>query len=147
MSRNKFVKVHSFSGATTEDMESYLIPLINRTPGNISLHVGTNNLAIDTSEVIVKELLRLVNMITSKGIQCSLSELIIRNDTLWHKGIKVNQLLNNKVTEGMNIIRNENTTVNHLNRSKLHLNHRGLGALAHNIIKFIRDLKFSKPQV
>ena len=37
MSRNKFVKVHSFSGATTKDMESYLIPLINRMPGNISL--------------------------------------------------------------------------------------------------------------
>ena len=85
-----------------------------------------------------------MNMITSKGIQCSVSELIIRDDTLWHKGIKVNQLLNNKVTEGMNIVRNENITVNHLNRSKLHLNRR---VLAHNIIKFIKDLKFNKPQV
>ena len=85
-------------------------------------------------------------MITSKGIKCSLSELIIRDDTLSHKGIKVNQLLNNKVTEGMNIIRNENITVNHLNRSKLHLNHRGVGVLAHNIIKFIKDLKFRSPR-
>ena len=56
-------------------------------------------------------------------------------------------VLNNKVTEGMNIVRNENITVNHLNRSKLHLNRRGVGALAHNIIKFIKDLMFSKPQV
>ena len=143
MSRNKSVKVHSFSGATTEDMESYLIPLINKKPDHILLHVGTNNLATDTPEVIVEKLLRLVNMITSKGIQCSVSELIIRDDTLWHKGIKVNQLLNNKVTEGMNIVRNENITVNHLNRSKLHLNRRGVGALAHNIIKFIKDLKFN----
>ena len=147
MSRNKSVKVHSFSGATTEDMESYLIPLINKKPDHILLHVGTNNLATDTPEVIVEKLLRLVNMITSKGIQCSVFELIIKDDTLWHKGIKVNQLLNNKVTEGMNIIRNENITVNHLNRSKLHLNRRGVGALAHNIIKFIKDLKFNKPQV
>ena len=99
--------------------------------------MGTNNLAIDTPEVIVEKVLRLVNMITSKGIQCSVSELIIRDDTLWHKGINVNQLLNNKVTEGMNIVRNENITVNHLNRSKLHLNRRSVGALAHNIIKFI----------
>ena len=147
MSRNKSVKVHSFSGATTEDMETYLIPLINKKPDHILLHVGTNNLAIDTLEVIVEKLFRLLTMITSKGIQCSVSQLIIRDDTLWHKGIKVNQLLNNKVIEGMNIVRNENITVNHLNRSKLHLNRRGVGALAHNIIKFIKDLKFSKPRV
>ena len=147
MSRNKSVKVHSFSRATTEDMESYLIPLINQKADHILLHVGTNNLAIDTPEVIVEKLFRLVNMITSKGIQCSVSQLIIRDDTLWHKGIKVNQLLNNKVTEGMNIVRNENITVNHLNRSKLHLNLRVVGALAHNIIKFMKDLKVSKPQV
>ena len=30
MSRNKSVKVYSFSGATTEDIESYLIPLISQ---------------------------------------------------------------------------------------------------------------------
>ena len=47
----------------------------------------------------------------------------------------------------MNVVRNENITVNHLNRSKLHLYRRGVGALAHNINKFIKDLKFSKPQV
>ena len=53
MSRNKSVKVHSFSGATTEDMESYLIPLINKKPDHVLLHVGTNNLATDTPAVIV----------------------------------------------------------------------------------------------
>ena len=99
MSRNKSVKVHSFSGATTEDMESYLIPLISKKPDHILLHVGTNNLAMDTPEVIVEKLLRLVNTITSKGIQCSVSELIIRDDTIWHKGIKVNKLLNKKVNQ------------------------------------------------
>ena len=48
-----------------------------------------------------------MKMITRKGIQCSVSELIIRDDTLCHKVIKVNQLLTKKVTEGMNIVRNE----------------------------------------
>ena len=143
MSRNKSVKVHSFSGPTANDMESYLIPLINKKRDHILLHVGTNNLAMDTPEVIVDKLLRLVNMITSKGIQCSVSELIIRDDTLWHKGIQVNQLLNKKVTEGMNIARNENITVNHLNRSKLHLNRRSVRALAHSIIRFKKELTFS----
>ena len=68
MSRNKCVKVHSFSGATPEDMESYLIPLINKKPDHMLLHVGTNNLAIDTPEVSAEKVLRLVNMITTKGI-------------------------------------------------------------------------------
>ena len=88
MSRNKSVKVHSFSRATTEDMKSYLIPLINKKPDHILWHVGTNNLAIDTPEVIAEKLFRLVNMITSKGIQCLVSQLIIRDDTLWHKGLR-----------------------------------------------------------
>ena len=61
MSKNKSVKVHSFSGATTEDMESHLIPLVNKKPDHILLHVGTNNLATDTPEVIVEKLFQLVN--------------------------------------------------------------------------------------
>ena len=71
-SRNKSVTVHRISRATAEDMKSYLIPLINKNPDHILLHVGTNNLAIDTAEVIVENLLRLVNII-SKDIHFSVS--------------------------------------------------------------------------
>ena len=46
MSRNKSVKVYSFSGATADDMESFLVPLLNKM--HIMLHVGTNNLVMDS---------------------------------------------------------------------------------------------------
>ena len=71
----------SYRGKTFGDVGSTPPPdqegLINKKPDHIILHVGTNNLVIDTPEVFVEKLFRLVNMITSKGIQCSVSQLII----------------------------------------------------------------------
>ena len=48
MSRDKRVKVYSFSGANIEDMEDFLTPIIRRKPDEIILHVGTNNLQNDS---------------------------------------------------------------------------------------------------
>ena len=39
MARSKSVKIHSFPGAMTEDMVSYLTPLINKRPDYILLHI------------------------------------------------------------------------------------------------------------
>ena len=50
MSRKKNVRVYSFPGATTEDMEFFLKPLIARQPEEIILHIGTNDLSKDTAE-------------------------------------------------------------------------------------------------
>ena len=41
--KNKVI-VKSFSGATTEDMEDYLKPILRKEPKNLILHVGTNDL-------------------------------------------------------------------------------------------------------
>ena len=48
MSRNKCVKVSCFPGATTQDMVSYLKPLINRKPDHLLIHIGANNLSTDS---------------------------------------------------------------------------------------------------
>ena len=45
MSRQKSVKVYSFSAADTEDMERFLQPLINKKPDQIILHIGTNDVS------------------------------------------------------------------------------------------------------
>ena len=37
MSRSKLVKVHSFSGANTTDMESFLVPLLNKKARSLNL--------------------------------------------------------------------------------------------------------------
>ena len=113
MSRSKFVKVFSFSGATTEDMKSYLVPLIEKKPDHIILNIGTNHLTGDTPESIVEKILGLADMITSKGIKCSVSQLIIRNDQLWHKGKRVNQILSERLPKHISLVSSENITVNH----------------------------------
>ena len=46
-SRDKRVKVNSFSGANIEDMEDFLTPIMQRKPDEITLHAGTNNLQND----------------------------------------------------------------------------------------------------
>ena len=45
MSRAKKVKVQSFPGATSGDMDHYLQPIISRSPDHVILHIGTNDLS------------------------------------------------------------------------------------------------------
>ena len=49
MSREKMVKVHLFSGATTEEMKYFLQPLLERKPSHVIPHCGTNDLAQGSS--------------------------------------------------------------------------------------------------
>ena len=49
MSREKMVKVHSFSGATTEEMKYLLKPLLERKAPHVILHCGTYGLAQGSS--------------------------------------------------------------------------------------------------
>ena len=132
MSRSKFVKVFSFSGAPTEDTKSYLVPLIEKKPDHIILNIGKNDLTGDTLEGIVEKIIRLADMITSKGIKCSVSQLIIRDDQLWYKGKRVNRSLSERLPKHISLVSGINITVNHLNGSRVHLNRRGVEALAYN---------------
>ena len=59
----------------------------------------------------------------------------------------MNNLLVNKATEGISIINHDSITVEHLSRSRLHLNRPGVGALAFNMIEFIKKSSFDQPQV
>ena len=56
MSREKMVKVHSFSGATTDDMDFFLKPLLNREPDHLILHIGTNDQRGQNLEEIAKRI-------------------------------------------------------------------------------------------
>ena len=57
MSRNKLVKVHSFSGANTTDMESFLVPLLNKKLDHLILHAGTNEILFIQMQIkLLKEL-------------------------------------------------------------------------------------------
>ena len=146
MVRNKIVKVHAFPGADTTDMESYLVPLINKKPDHLILHVGTTNLdlAVNNAKDVADRITNLAAVVSQKGIECSVSEIITRDDELWGKVKDVNRILHECLPEHIKLISNDNIViVGHLNRSGLHLNGRGTGALAYNLIQFMKSPDFS----
>ena len=53
---DSFVK--TFPGATTEDMESYIIPTLRRNPDILIIHCGTNDLRKEDPGKIAKEITR-----------------------------------------------------------------------------------------
>ena len=77
-------------------------------------------------------------MITDKGISCSVSEIIRRDDYLSLVGQEVNRILKNMLPAQIKLVCNDSIGTHHLNGSGLHLNGRGKGASAHNFIQFIR---------
>ena len=78
MARDKAVKVYTFPGASCEDMENYLVPLMNRKPDQILLHVGNNDLRAGTPADIANKICHLATRITSNNIRCAVSTIIRR---------------------------------------------------------------------
>ena len=58
MSRRKAVKVQTFPGANTDEMEIFIKPLINRNPQHLVLHCGTNDLAYKDPEDVARNIFR-----------------------------------------------------------------------------------------
>ena len=56
--KDRPVKVRNFPGATVADMEHYLIPVIQKKPSNIILHVGTYDTKNLPSRTVLYNLLK-----------------------------------------------------------------------------------------
>ena len=141
LSRNNRVKVRSFPGATINDMYSYIKPLLEKQPDYIILHISTNDAVTKTSESILTELLQLKLYVETTLPSCVviISEPILRLDnakanfTIKHLSDKLRNL-------NIKLLPNRNITNDHLSKRGLHLNERGTGRLALNIITYIRHL-------
>ena len=59
MSRKKHVRVYSFPGATTDEMELFVKPLIARQPDEIIIHIGTNDLSRTSAGQLTDNILKL----------------------------------------------------------------------------------------
>ena len=124
-------------------MESYLVPLISKKPDHLILHVGANNLAVNNAKDVADKITNLTAVVSQKGIKCSVSEIIARDDELCGKVKDGNRILCEFLPEHIKLIFNNNIKVGHLNRSGLHLNARGTGTLAYNLIQFMKSSDFS----
>ena len=66
MSTKRVVKVRKFPGSTISDMYHHLVPLLEKNPDYLILHVGTNDVLSYEGTEIVDKLLQLKSFIQEK---------------------------------------------------------------------------------
>ena len=141
LSRDKKVKVRAERGAVIEDMFDHVNAVLRRKPSFIILHIGTNNTINQDYISIVNGIIRLKRYIETKLETCKviISLLFMRSDnrSANHTITRVNALLQEMNFE---IIDNNNISDVHLGEKGLHLNKRGRGRFALNLISHIRCL-------
>ena len=127
VSTNQRVVVKSFSGATTQDMKSYIQPTIDNAPDRICLHIGTNDLKSKAPDDIANAIVDLAKTIQSTcGAEVVLSELTTRKDAHKESVKSVNKLLIKYSKQHQwSLVRHSNITEKVLNRGGLHLTKQG----------------------
>ena len=82
MSRKFKVRVWPFPGAKTEDMFHCLVPLLEKMPDYVLLHVGTNDAMDYEASAIVKKILQIKEFIKQRVPNCKviISRPIKRHD-------------------------------------------------------------------
>ena len=137
-SKNGKLYVHSFSGATTKQMEHYSKPPMAYKPDLVILHTGTNSLRGEsTPEEVADVVIDLATNFKTDHNEIVISEIIASRDQVNEKAVRVNHFLRMKTTElGIGYISHENINTDmHLNPKGLHLNHKGSILLSRNFIK------------
>ena len=104
MSRKNNVKIHCFPGSTTEDMTDFVKPLLKKNPSHFIFPIGMNDLSCNSPDKIVDSINSLVEIVSSKGVACSVSNLTVQKDRLSEKAIEVNRLLKDSIGGKIGII-------------------------------------------
>ena len=132
------MKVHSFSGAKIADMNHHIVPLLERKPDEVILHIGTNDIGDSEEEnaQIANELIKLTRKVTNANIRCTVSLL---TDSFKTQVDRVNDIIRDKLEDITNITVIDHEQIKHsdLNRRGLHLSKSGTAKLAKNFIKHI----------
>ena len=122
-------KVRVFSGATIDYMKDFLKPYLKRSPRNIILHVGTNNIINDLSSVILNKLLSLKKSFIHTEFPDS--NVILRSDNGLVR-LKISNFNKHFNSLKSDTIDSGNISLEHLSGSGLHLNRHGNGKFVMN---------------
>ena len=121
--KDRPVKVRNFSGATVGDMEHHLIPIIQKKPSNIILHVGTNDAKNLPSRIVLDDLSKLKALVKDSLPTC---KVFISTPTLCtddgNAQITVSQLTKHLSELKIDTVNNNNINIRHLGGKGLHLN-------------------------
>ena len=121
--KDRSVKISNFLGATVADMEHYIIPIIQKKPSNIILHVGTNDAKNLPSRTVLDNLLKLKALVKDKLPTCKvfISTPMLRTDDGTAQ-IAVSQLTKHLLQLNIDTVNNNNINIRHLGSKGLHLN-------------------------
>ena len=105
LSSKKDVKVHSFSGAKIADMNHHIVPLLERQPDEVILHIGTNEIGDSEEEnaQIADELIKLTRKVMNANIRCTVSLLTRRDNRFKTQVDRVNDIIRDKLKNITNI--------------------------------------------
>ena len=142
LSKQHNVKVRAQPGATTQDMEDHIKPLLRKEPDMVILHCGTNDLTNEVDTISHLDAMVKYTRKESPSTEIVVSNIVTRRDK---DGIhqKVTDL-NSRVKDfcrnnQLKVIDNSNLDITCLSQKKLHLNRKGTGYLAHNLLSFISE--------
>ena len=137
LSSKKDVKVQSFSGAKIADMNHHIVPLLERKPDEVILHIGSNDIGDSEEEnaQIADELIKLTRKVMNANIRCTVSLLTRRDDRFKTQVDRVNDVIRDKLKDITNIKVIDHEQIKHsdLNRRGLHLSKSGTAKLAKNL--------------
>ena len=141
ISKDNKVKVRFFPGAKVADMHYYLQPLLKKQPKVLILHVGTNDTGSKTSKDILKSLTDLKDVIR---VQLPSTKVIFSTPIKRFDNPKsqlcVDHLSTNLRESGHEIVDNINIQSDGIGKKGLHLNNKGIGKFAINLIKKVRSI-------
>ena len=120
-------------------MQHNLVPILERNPCRLILHVGTNNAESCTSREILDKLQKLKTFISEK---CPQFQIIFSTPTIMSDKAKANltvrQLTNHLLQLEIDVVDNRNITDRCIGRKRFHLNISGTIQLAKNFLNFIK---------
>ena len=141
ISKTHPVKVRLFRGAHIKDMYHYLIPILEKKPEHLILHVGTNDAVDSFHQQIVNDLLILKQFIKGKLQNCNVILSIPTKRCNSQKAYATVNLVNQQLLQlNIDIIENNNISDKHLDRDGPHLTNHGRVRLAMIFISYVKKL-------
>ena len=119
----------------------YLVPLPEKMPDYVILHVGTNDAIDYEANDIVKKILQVKEFIKLRVPNC---KVIISKPIKRHDNDNASHMMDKVISQfqklTIDIIGNENIEKKQLGKRGLHLNGFGLNKFAQNLIAGIREI-------
>ena len=138
----KHVVVKHFSGAKIAGMNQYKKPTQEKSPAEIIIHVGKNDLSSDKEpKDIANDIIQLAKSVKTGANKVAVSIILPRKDRFNSKAKEVNtHLLDICSSSNLPLITHSNINPHrHINVKGLHLNSYGDKQLTTNFINFIEN--------